>query len=52
MEKKKEKTCKQGGDAVVGHFVFILEREHLLSRFTGDRTVGFLRAKKQSSSTH
>ena len=30
------------------HFVIFLEREHLLSRFTGDRTVGFLRTKKQS----
>ena len=37
---------------MVGHFVIILERENLLSRFTGDRTVGFLRAKNQSNSTH
>ena len=27
------------------------EREHLLSRFPGDRTVGFLRAEKENYST-
>ena len=27
------------------------EREHLLSRFSVDRTVGFLRSKKESCST-
>ena len=27
------------------------EREHLLSKIPGDRTVGFLRAKKESCST-
>ena len=29
---------------------FLLEREHLLSKIPGDRTVGFRRAKKQSGS--
>ena len=27
---------------------FFREREHLLSRFSGDRTVGFLRAEKEN----
>ena len=33
-------------------FVIFLEREHILSRIPVDRTVGFLRTKKQSGSTH
>ena len=32
-------------------FCDFLEREHHLSRFTADRTVEFLRAKKESGST-
>ena len=32
-------------------FNFFLEREHLLSRFAIDRTVGFRRSKKESCST-
>ena len=34
------------------HFCdFILEREHLLSKILGNRTVGILRSKKESRST-
>ena len=31
--------------------MIFLEREHLLSKISGDRTVGILRAKKESVST-
>ena len=38
-------------DAVVGVFFIFLEREHLLSRISADRTVGSRRSKKESCST-
>ena len=42
---------KQRGSSRLRVFEFFLEREHLLSKFSGDPTVGILRSKKESCST-
>ena len=46
------RKCEKGaGDAVGSGFVFLRESVFLLFRFPADRTVSFLRSKKQSCST-
>ena len=49
---KGENVQTGAGDAVSVGLVFKREKVSLLSRFTVDRTVEFLWAKKQSGSTH
>ena len=48
---KKENVKNQGRTSSRIQFVFFLERVFLLSRNTGDPTVGSLRDKKESCST-
>ena len=51
--RKRRKRVQEKNKRCTGlDFVLFLEREHLLSRISVDRTVGFLRTKKQSGSTH
>ena len=38
--------------AVAAGFFLFLEREYLLSKIPGDWTIGILRSKKESCSTH
>ena len=52
MEKgKKNVKEKTWGCSSLGDLIF-LEREQLLSKISANPTVGFLRTKKQSGSTH
>ena len=51
FKKETKNVQERGGDAVEDFVIFFREREHLLSRFVADRTVGFRRSKKQSCST-
>ena len=53
---KETKTGRRGGGGGGGldsrcRFLIFLEREPLLSRLSGNRTVGILRSKKESCST-
>ena len=46
---EKEKRCSR---LEIRFLCYFRESEQLLSKILGDRTVGFLRAKKESASTH